>query len=502
MHPQKVFHSLPLFLFIATVSAQTPQAPTALTVVSATSKQVQLSWQPAPGANGYAVQRKSLNGTYATFANVTAASATDNTIDPYATYVYRVIATADSAQSDGSNEVKVGPPPERFSVASLAPPHSHDLHPDYGRGLRMILDSNGDPALSFLWVDPNVDGDNTDSQLYFMSWNRAQYQWNAPVQIATVGDIDAHTLVPISLARDASNNVLGIAYLVAADSGYRIDLATSTDGGAGWKPQTVATSADQLQEPSLGMAKGNVHLAFYHDTVGLQYMSGSETAAPATWTTQNIAPPPGYTDVLRAHSLAVDSAGNPGVAFIAVSDSDTAESFWRPGASAIVAASNNGKQTDDPDVQLSFAGTKPRIAYAGGRDDNYFADYDHLIWAMKALDDGASWAPAVNVPSDGNRSLEGPIWISSGSNGQAAIVSTDNGGNQDNVKCGEPKISRSSDVISWATCGAASLDGPSIGSEFAVVQFGGNDKLWVSFQIGDDASDLPAGIVIWREPLN
>ena len=37
------------------------------------------------------------------------------------------------------------------------------------------LDENGDPAMAYLVIDPNGDGDESDNTLCFVSWNRAAY---------------------------------------------------------------------------------------------------------------------------------------------------------------------------------------------------------------------------------------------------------------------------------------------------------------------------------------
>ena len=82
--------------------------------------------------------------------------------------------------------------------------------------------------------------DYSASAVYFVSWDRAQYRWNAPVQVAAVNDI--RVPIPqstISLSRDPINNTYGFAYAVGNDL-ERLDVALSTDGGATWKAQTAS----------------------------------------------------------------------------------------------------------------------------------------------------------------------------------------------------------------------------------------------------------------------
>ncbi len=134
--------------------AQTPQAPTALSVVSATKSQVQLTWTPGDGAaSGYIVERKLLNGNYATALNSTGSTAADTTFDAYTIYVYRIRATSPAGQSGPSNEVTVGPPPYGFN-RPVALPAGIESPGSFGVGLRLALDGNGDPALAYIFHDP------------------------------------------------------------------------------------------------------------------------------------------------------------------------------------------------------------------------------------------------------------------------------------------------------------------------------------------------------------
>jgi hypothetical protein len=70
------------------------------------------------------------------------------------------------------------------------------------------------------------------------------------------------------------------------------------------------------------------------------------------------------------------------------------------------------------------------------------------------------------------------------------------------VSCGQPKLSRTTDLLRWTTCGLTTLGAPNFSATYPVVLFGDNDKLWVSFQQTDNSDDLPVGITVWREPLD
>jgi hypothetical protein len=493
---------LPVFLFVSfSAWAQAPQPPTALTVRSATAKSVQLAWTASADAKSYGVQRKS-GGDYATVLPAATTSATDNTIDPYTTYTYRVVAINDNGTSSATNEVTVGPPPYGFQTVLKGPTDDTVYH--FAVALRMVLDTNGDPAMAYIMQDPNNDGDDNDSTLHFLSWNRAAYAWNAPVKVATPGLLaSAGERVGISLALDADKSVWGIAYaaVTGGDSG-QIALALSTDGGLTWTPQTVAsdTYSGNVAQPSLAMAGGQVHLAYARHGTGILYVTGKQGDDPAKWTSQPAPAPGGYTTVQEMVSLALDSNGAAGLAYVVSSDRDSAEAFWRPagGGAAVVLAANNGHTTDNPDIQLSFYGTEPRAVFTPTRDDSN--DWDHSVWAARASGTGGNWLPAVNVPSDQQISLVGPVSITTGSRGQTAIAVSTNGGVGTGT-CGFPKISRSDDFVAFKTCGIAPAGDPDFAQvQWPVARFGGNDKLWVTFRNPDMYGQIPTGIILWREP--
>src|SRR2546423_946089 len=155
----------------------------------------------------------------------------------------------------------------------------------------MALDGNGDPALAYVFHDPNQDGDYSDSTLYFVKWNRAAYRWNAPVRVALTGEVDTRETNSLAIARDPGNDMLGIAFEDRTNTDVsRISLALSTDSGASWKIQTVAAdSGDQTfgyQAPSLAMNSGSIYVVFVHDYDGVRYVTGKATDDPKTWRSQ------------------------------------------------------------------------------------------------------------------------------------------------------------------------------------------------------------------------
>jgi hypothetical protein len=445
------------------------------------------------------VQRKPTG--VATVTPLTDTSFTDRSIDPYTTYTYCVIAVNDSGQSACSNEVTVGPPPFGFGVVV---PTTPDTAYRFGTVIRMELDGNGDPALSYLDLDPNGDGDENDDTLFFVSWNRARYAWNASVNVAVIGAaMMSGPSVPVSLARDADTDVWGLAYEWENAAGASIQLATSSDGGATWKSQSVTGDpiSGVLEEPSLAMWQGSFHLAYLSDN-SFRYATGKLSDDPAKWKSQPVPLPGGYSSTSLTVSLALDSAHNPGIAFLVSNDSGTATAFWRPagGGSAVLVGRNDGTIDDNPDIALSFFGTEPRIATdAIWNYDLYDQDYDHMIWAMRGVGDGSNWLPPVNVPSDGNMSLNSPS-IATGSRGQTAIAMESIHGGVGDGACGFPKLSRSDDFLTFKTCGPAPVHHPDFAAvDYPVVRFGGNDKLWLAFHNSDTNGDLASGLVLWRE---
>jgi hypothetical protein len=230
-------------------------------------------------------------------------------------------------------------------------------------------------------------------------------------------------------------------------------------------------------------------------------VAGKATDHPSNWKSTLIPTLPGYEYTAQRASLALDSKGNPAVAFILNGDNGSAEAFWRRGGNTVLVADNGGYGTDDPDVRLFFFGTQPRVVYAGAMDDNYFADYDHALWLIASPDDGTTWGRRVNVPSDGNRDPTPPVDIAVGSKGQVAIVTGDNGGNPGGVACGDPKLAISADLLNWKTRGPSTLRSPEIFAYSPSVAFSGNDRLYVAFLEATTAENaLTHGVTVWRQP--
>ncbi len=231
-------------LFVLTAYGQ---APSGLTVKAATSKRVDLSWTGT--SSGYTLLRRTLGGTFATLATVTGNSYSDTTIDSYTTYQYQVEANLTSGTSAASNQVTVGPPPSGFTTAAPAPgPADSYIAGNFAYDMSVTLDGNGDPAMVFVFNDPNGDTDPKDSRVEFRSWNRALYKWNDIVHVAlNVGDIATTFHATTSLAYDASTNVFAVATEV---EGGTAALYLSADGGVTWTKKTTFTYSGDVSTPS------------------------------------------------------------------------------------------------------------------------------------------------------------------------------------------------------------------------------------------------------------
>jgi len=481
---------------------QSLQPPANLIVSSATNSAVQLSWTAAqPQAPGFIVERKTLNGAYATLpiipdGGVPGVAFVDATIDPFTTYVYRVSATSLNGTSTPSNEVTVGPPPPGYSVAAPVPSTAGF----WGQQVQMVLDANGDPALGFAYIVADDNMDFSASMVYFVSWNRARYRWNPPVQVAAPGNIFVpRPLSTISLARDPTNNTFGFAYAVGDDL-ERLDLALSTDGGATWKAQTVfANTGFQIQGMALAMYGGQGYLVYDQTLRGLTYITGSLAAAPAGWIRTPVPAPPGLSGFARpAFALAVDNTGAPGLAYWSSPGKgpNSVLAFWRPiSLNSVVVADTASVGNDQLTTDMTFFGVQPRIAMFAQRDNT-----TNFLWTTLSNDGGLTWSAPTNVPYDGRAITGNYISVAAGSTGQGALVS-ELISNNTAAQCGLPKLALSPDFLTWTTCSPTADQPVQTTPSFVKVVFAPNDMLYIAFDnTNSNASALGNGVVVWRQP--
>lgn len=473
-------------------------AQTNLIVKSASSKQVALTWTGS--ASNYNVQRAVLGGSFATIANAANASYTDSTVDAYTSYQYRIAAASGSTTS---NSVTVGPPPSGFSNAAAAPVVGGQQVTNYGFDLSMALDGNGDPAFAFVFEDPNQDGDGTDTQVLFRSWNRALYQWNAAVKVALPGDISTAFRNSVSLAYDSSTGTFGIACEDILGNNYAIDLYISTDGVA-WTKKTalVSPTGNAVGGPSLALANGNIYIAYNEDNSGTSFYTGKLNAAQSTWQHKQPVLPSSMTAPGSSYnpSVALDSSGNPAVAAWvgdATQQYNQILTFWRPLTGVLTKVSDTENNQSDLSVRLLFFGSTPRILFYGLRDDAADGVGDYFVVSN---DGGGTWQQPVMIPPDGHSSTDYPFDLALDSKGDVAVAFGQNAGTGDAV-CGNPKLSLSSDNLHFSTCAAADVNTTGSYSVYpASIQaaYGGNDRLYMFWM--DTSSATSSGIMMYRQP--
>ena len=489
-----------LLLSAALAQAAAVAAPSQLHAVSATKDEIRLAWQPAASATGYVVETLEANKQWKAIGPAKPDAAATIPAAPFATYTFRVkAADANDALSAPSNEITIGPPPTGYhGVTPIPKTLTNPIQ--FAPKVSMALDDNGDPAFAYTVLDPNNDQALDDSRIEFVSWDRASYKWNAPVPVDQTGDTSsAGATAPLSLAVDATTHRFAIAYLVAPKA---LKIAASADRGVTWTPATVSSDDDITDSPSLALAGGRVHLAYYHGEDGIRYRSGAQTDAPSKWTSAQAPTLRGTKEPRRIVSVAVDAANQPALVYLLAPEEDLNQTivFWRPGSSPVKAGDSNGQPTDEPFVQLSFAGKQPSLILFLKRDDKFFDNADQ-IWVIRSTNEGTAWSEPVALPNDGGNSMGSPASLGVSSTGRLAANALVDGGNQIKTRCGQPKLIQSTDGVKWTICSPGSPTGTAASDITQThLTFAGNDKLYLGFVAAKPGGGIPAGIVLWREP--
>lgn len=379
-----------------------------------------------------------------------------------------------------------------FNVALPAPAdHSQDV----GLFPSIVLTKTDDPMIAYLVRDPNATGNRDDIDLDFIKWDRENGRWTKPIVIDQLLNID-HFSPMLQLAFDTSTNTLGIVY---RKIDVEVWLALSTDGGATWKKDLVSPSQGvSLFNPSLAMAGGKTHIAYVTDE-GRTVLHYLTRAGTAKFTDAKVPKLASTGDPRKTQpQVAVDSQGRPAIAFLAypASGYNTTVAFWRPGdAQAVKVADSKDVQNDDAYISLAFAGDKPRIVVNLNRGEKSGGSM-----YLMASEDGKTWAAPIQVPQEGNQSMDGLLALAINAQGAGAIVAPATGGNLDASVCGEPKLARSADLKTWKTCSPDTTGKLGISAPTASLVFDSKGKLFIAMQQTSEFSQVKPGLVVWREP--
>jgi hypothetical protein len=449
-------HSLGALLMFASISWA--QAPAGLVLKAATSKKIDLTWSGSTAS--YTVQRRALGASYGDLATVTTASYSDTSVDAYTTYQYQIVANLASGASSPSNQVTVGPPPTGFTVAAQSGAGS-EAAGKYGYDLSMALDGNGDPAFAFIQEDPNLDGNYKDTQVLFRSWNRASYSWNPISTVAVIGDAATYFHNTLSLAYDSSTGAFAV---FTEQQGGGTFLYTSADGGASWTLKTsFIQTGHRVTSPVVLLSGGNVHLASVIINTGARYVTGKLSADPSTWQAKTAPVVSGTTEADGAITIAMalDSAGNPGIAYWT---DDTGKGYnrvllyWRPAGSAAPTKilDSQGMQSDNLSVRMAYRNLNPRVLAFVARSDAAFGVGVHFV---KSDNGGASWGNVVVIPPDTGSSTDFPFDLAIDSQDHGAAGFGQNSSSGSNA-CVGPKLALSTDLTTWKTCGLPNAAAP------------------------------------------
>lgn len=428
--------------------------------------------------------------------------------------------------------MKGAEPPNGYQLA-LPAPVGNGPSVRMGVGLSMALDQFAHPMFAAIYTDPNNDGNRIDDQLVFSRWNGLDKTadggtlgYQPTVTIATIGEIDVtEPNRPVSLARDPSTGTIGVAFVTELKT---IRIATSADEGVTWSLETASLAnpaMHKLAYPVLAMADNVTHLAYVETDVQgacaaadcgqVVYRKRTGKAAFA----DVISPANAGTELTQAMpiAMALDSAGNPGLAYF-VGPAPVSALFWRPTAPAVthkVGDSGGAPIVRTPSVALTFAGgTNGKVAYhlpslvtdGGVAADGGTAVADaQLVYGAASDAAGTTWT-AVGIPRNGILpTLEGTQWfqaIAVDSAGKIAIAANHQSGAVPQQCTGGPKVATSTDGTTFTTCraegGATATWG--FAGTWINAGFHKTGKLTLAFTNENPSHPLKAGVIVYRQP--
>lgn len=376
-----------------------------------------------------------------------------------------------------------------------------------GPSVASAPDQFAQPLVAALSEDPNGDLNYDDNKVVFTRWDGTAKAFTALQTVEVVGGgASQHPDRQISIARDAMTGRIGIAYVKSQDNVIR--LAVSDDEGANFSLSTVSDgTAALVSNPSLALRNGEAHVTWLQGS-DVQYRKRVGTGAFTPTS------PGAIVTGGKPIALALDGAGNPGVAFFSFVAPDSAElAFWRPGSAPTVVATADGlgdlgNQDRAPSVSLTFAGTTPHLAYHLRKVAPTPGDMDTELWYAKATDAaGTTWSTPVAIPRNGG--LSGGVMQYHSTRYYQALTLDESGrvniaanfaalGAQ--TACGGPKLARSTDGTSFMTCSPQGSPMQQGGSWISMWPYKtGKQTLIFAYETRNNPS-IGAGIVMWREP--
>lgn len=393
-----------------------------------------------------------------------------------------------------------------------------------GAQVSMALDENDDPL--FAWVATTM----TTSTVYFARWDPCIGALTSPAAVDSGQPVNTDDDArEVSIAYDTSTHEVGIAYTkmvtVQGDSVGTTWLATRAAGASTFALQKLSTGESTVigtGSPAIGMRAGNVYVAYtqtnYMCTGGtcaaLWFLSSPPVAnadggvVARTFTPSEVQYQGGTLSTVshdHAVSLAIDSAGAPGLAFIIdpLTGYNRSWGYWHQGMPQAVAVTDTHNiQNDSPDVSLAYFGTQPRIA--GHLIADMMATYD-LTYASSA--DGMTWSAPVRLPLDMTAGTAFTSALAVDPGGVPSVLADINTGMGTGMgrggACGNPYLAQgNASGAAWTACGA---DNPIAHAYVATslnAAYGSSrlrTTLVAAFHNSNTQGDR-AGIVYWQHP--